>query len=242
MNKSLTNFVKTFIYPFIEYLILVVFVLALIELGQWQLFRAKQKQDILKHYQMMQNQSIINWSAKEKAPHAYQRVRIKGQALKKIFYLDNQFYQHQIGFNGLVAVETDDGATIMVDLGWIPAGVERHDLPFVDVPNQQEWIGTVYYPPTNCLQLGQTVDFQQAQMSVIESICFVDLEKILDRHLQLWVLRLNPSSDSQMIRKWPLVNVMPERHRAYALQWFVMAFVVGIILLWRVFKYAKKYF
>lgn len=242
MTKSLTNFIKIFIYPFIEYLILVLILFGLMKLGYWQLFRAQQKEEILQQYQFMQEQSPQTWKAKDPKPKPYQAISVKGRLFKKNFYLDNQFYQHQIGFNVLVPVKLSDGSLLLVDLGWLPAGNDRNSLPKIDRPLQTQWQGRVYYPPQQSIRLGQIVDHQQGQSYVVESLNFEELEKIVDTSLQKWVLRLNPSSDSQMKREWPVVTVKPERHRAYALQWFVMAAVIGIILIWRVYKNAKKYF
>jgi surfeit locus 1 family protein len=242
MTKSLTNFIKIFIYPFIEYLILVLMFFGLMKLGDWQLFRAQQKEEILQQYQRMQVQSPQAWKAKDPKPNAYQAVSVKGQRVNTIFYLDNQFYQHQIGFNVFVPVKMSDGSLLLVDLGWLPAGQDRNSLPIIDAPLQTQWQGRVYYPPQQNIQLGQIVDHQQGQSYVIESLNFEELEKMMGASLQKWVLRLNPSSDTQMKREWPVVTVKPERHRAYALQWFVMAGVIGIILIWRGYKNAKKYF
>jgi surfeit locus 1 family protein len=242
MTKSLTNFIKIFIYPFIEYLILMLMFFGLMKLGHWQLFRAHQKEAILQQYQMMQNKKPQVWTIKNKAPKSYQAILLNGCLLKTMFYLDNQFNQHQIGFNVLVPLEMPDGTLIMLDLGWVPAGNDRNNLPMPDIPSQTNWQGRVYYPPQAPIQLGQFVDHQQGQIYVIESLNFKELEKILGAHLQNWVLRLSPSSDTKMKRDWPVVTVMPQRHYAYALQWFVMAAVVGIIFLWRVYKNAKKHF
>jgi surfeit locus 1 family protein len=39
-----------------------------------------------------------------------------------------------------------------------------------------------------------------------------------------------------LTQEWKLVSVHPERHYAYALQWFSMATVIFLILIWRIIR------
>ncbi len=240
MKKSLTNFFKIFIYPVLEYFILILLLMFLLHLGNWQLHRAKQKEQLLHQYQTMQALNPTTWTSSNKNPQPFQPLIIHGKALDKFFYLDNQFYQHQIGFDVFIPVLLDDDSIVMVDEGWLKANPQRNELPRPYLLPSNSWQGQVYYPAKSSIKLGKMVDNQQGQIYVIESVDFVELQKILKHPVHPWVLRLAPEAQGMYKRDWQVVNLLPNRHRAYALQWYTMAFVVGIIFLWRIIKHAKK--
>ena len=212
----------------------------LMKLGFWQLHRAHHKQEILTQHHRMHANKAIKWSSNSQAPQAFQAIMVEGVPLNVWFYLDNQFYQHQIGFDLILPVLQENGSIILVDYGWVKANPNRAELPNVEVLPQKKWLGTVYYPSQSSVALGKMLDHQQGNRYVIESYDFVEMQKILGHSVHNWVLRLKLEQNTTFKREWPVVNLLPERHKAYALQWFTMALVVGIILLWRIIKYAKQ--
>lgn len=238
MKMSLTNFRKTFIY--LEYVIYSILLVLLIQLGFWQCHRADEKQSILKQYHQMIKRPELMWKSGDFEPEAFQKVSVKGTLLQSRFYLDNQFFEHRIGYDVLFPVQLKDDSILMVDAGWVMASAQRQILPRPEINAQKIWEGQVYVPSTHPIQLGSFIDHQQNQIYVIEFIDFAELEKILKHPIHHWVLRLNPETDNVFQRKWPIINVAPQRHKAYALQWFGMALVVGVIFLWRVIHHAKK--
>lgn len=239
MKMSLTNFRKTFIY--LEYVIYSILLLLLMQLGLWQLHRADEKQAILKQYHQMMKRPEKIWQAGDIEPMAFQRILVEGSTLPLRFYLDNQFYEHRIGYDVLIPVQLADDSILLVDAGWVLASTDRQVLPRLkSALKKNNWRGQVYVPPMHPIQLGRFVDHQQNQLYVIESLDFSELEKILKHPIHHWVLRLNPENNSVFQRKWQIINVAPQRHKAYALQWFTMALVVVVIFLWRVIHHAKK--
>jgi cytochrome oxidase assembly protein ShyY1 len=48
-----------------------------------------------------------------------------------------------------------------------------------------------------------------------------------------WELRLAPDQPGGFRRDWPVVNVSPEKHRGYALQWFTMAAALLLLFVFR---------
>jgi surfeit locus 1 family protein len=122
-------------------------------------------------------------------------------------------------------------------MGWIASLQNRQQLPHVNIDMQQvKWQGTAYYPQLSSLDLGQFVDLHQGQLYRIERLNMKNVSKVLNQHVYPWVLRLSADQPKELKREWSLIAVSPQRHHAYALQWFLMALIVFIIILWRIVK------
>ena len=52
--------------------------------------------------------------------------------------------------------------------------------------------------------------------------------KQLDWIMQ-FIIRMNPEANNGFIREWSVVSMPPERHVAYAVQWFALALLVVIL-------------
>jgi len=149
-------------------------------------------------------------------------------------YLDNQFFQHQFGYHVLCVLRSIEGQFVLADLGWIKGDVYRRNRPTIDLPSRRNWQGYAYFANKQPLSLGQWLEHERPESLVIESMDLKAIESYLKIKLMPWVLRVN----EQPIYKanWPLVSVLPSRHRGYALQWFSMAAILCLIFLWRIMK------
>jgi surfeit locus 1 family protein len=228
---SVTNFKKKFIHRFLVNAVLCAIFFLLLSLGFWQLHRADEKKIILQGFAEQQKQSALNWNGQKLLQ--FTPIHMKGRALKTMFYLDNQFYQHKIGYHLIVPVMDQWDNLVLVDLGWVPAKSSRAQLPKVDIPNWRDWGGFVFYPKLSKLDLGHFLDRQISQNYVIEHLDVAKIEKLLKRKVMPWILRASSNPLRGVVQDWPLVSVKPERHYAYALQWFLMAAVILIVLIWR---------
>jgi surfeit locus 1 family protein len=234
---SVTNFKKIFISCFLPYFFLGCTFIILICLGLWQMHRASEKSQILHRFYVQQEQSFREWDSNLPLPKQFERVLLKGVVRPERLYLDNQFDQHQVGYDVLVPVEVEKNKVVLVDMGWIPSLPNRQHLPKVTIDMQQvDWQGTVYYPQLSSVDLGQFVDLHQGYLYRIERLSMKNVSKVLNRHVYPWVLRLSSESPKELKREWPLIAVTPQRHHAYALQWFLMALIVFVIILWRIVK------
>jgi surfeit locus 1 family protein len=234
---SVTNFKKIFISCFIPYFLLVCTFIILIGLGLWQMHRASEKSQILQGFYAQQQRSFAEWNSTLSQPNQFARVFFKGVMRPERFYLDNQFYQHHVGYNVLIPVEVEKNKVVLVDMGWIASMPNRQQLPDVTIDVQQDtWQGTVYYPRLSSVDLGEFVDLHQGDLYRIERLSTKNISKVLNRQVYPWVLRLSSEHPKELKREWPLIAVTPERHHAYALQWFLMALIIFVIILWRIVK------
>ena len=240
MNLSLNNFKKIFTHSLWEYLLILLLMIILTKLGFWQLHRAHEKRVIIMQFQEQQLHPSLAWTADMKAPVAYQKIKVEGKRLEQRLFLDNQFYHHQLGYHVIVPVQIHN-KILLVDAGWVKAPNNRNKWPTVVMKNQKIWRGVVYFPlSSKVTYLNQLVDHQQGHRMVIESLDIPKIAHLLQKDVLPWVLRLDKDDSQLLKREWPLVSLSPEKHYAYAGQWFFMALIAAVILLWRMIKKNEK--
>lgn len=219
-------------------------------LGFWQLNRADEKRSMLMHYAQLHTSSPIALNKNVKKIENYQAIQAKGTYDNThVFFLDNQFYQHQLGYEVIQPfILPNVKQVLLVSQGWIKASDDRHQLPVLtSIVGEQNIRGTAYFPSKSLLLLGSNSDSDERNASHwpkrIEKLDQKDMQKWLGHPIYPFIVRLNAISQEQkslqhqandsFIRDWPIVALPPERHIGYAVQWFAMA-AVGLILLFAV--------
>jgi surfeit locus 1 family protein len=77
---------------------------------------------------------------------------------------------------------------------------------------------------------------KQAKLTIIEQIDIKLLGQLLQKDMFPFIIRLNKAEPDGFVREWAIVSMPPEKHMAYALQWFAMALVLFIIVIALGFK------
>ena len=183
------------------------------------------------HHELTQHEPIL-WEPHNKLPQQYQQIRVRGHFLAKTLLLDNQHYHHQFGFHAISPLIVENGQIILIDRGWLTGDVTRQTLPAVKTPIGPITLqGSAYYPSTKNWRLGQLLEKEQANLVVIELVDTKLIGQILHKSVYPFIIRLDKHETHGFVREWPIVAMPPQRHYAYALQWFVMAFVIFIIFI-----------
>jgi len=224
----------TFVAKFYVILLFLVLLGLFLWLGSWQLDRSAQKKQILTVYQKSFQAAPIPLIDVSSQPSQYrfQAVKIRGTYNnKKQFLLDNRFYKHRLGYHVLTAFKPNNSNHwLLVDRGWIERGSSRQQLPSLSsIPNPQTIIGRVYIPSTKQRVLNDEQDNPHAWPRLIQKIDFFVLAKMFGKPLYPFIVRLEPQQRFGDVRDWPLVNVLPAKHTAYAVQWFAFAMVLIIL-------------
>ena len=226
---------KIYSRQLVEYALYFFIGLILIKLGLWQMHRAVEKKSLVTQHALATNGPIRDWTLNASMPKPFEKIRLVGKPLLPMIYLDNQFYQHQLGYDVLLPVLQKDGHVALIDYGWKKAPDKRGQWPRTMLTATSSWLGQAYYPKNAAFRLGDPLESQTMNWVVLESLDVKILASLLKRPVYPWIIRLQ-GDDTDFKRSWPIVSVMPERHGAYALQWFVMAALVFLIFIWRVLK------
>lgn len=203
----------------------------LISLGHWQLRRAAEKRTLLHQYaQQRQRQPTVFHAGMH--PMQYQRMRLRGHYESPHVLLDNQFHQHQWGYQVLTPFRLQDGFTVvLVNRGWIKGEGPGAPLPALAMPKgEQVLTGSVYYPLYN-RWIHQPALIASADPMVIEQFLPAMFPQILHQTVEPFMMRLDSNMPNGWVREWQVVTMSPARHVAYAIQWYALALVLGVGLI-----------
>jgi surfeit locus 1 family protein len=207
---------------------------ALLWLGTWQLERAVWKQGLIDaNATRAQLPAVALDSLGTDFPGArYRKVIVSGRyRIDRQLLLDNRMHDGHPGYEVLTPLQLADGRMLLVNRGWVPAVPDRSVLPAVDGPAAvQTLTATIDLPPEKTFRLADVEEAGQGWPRVIEQLQPAQLERLLGRPLMPVILLLDPDEPNGFVRDWkPVYGVTPDKHRAYAMQWFTLALVLMII-------------
>lgn len=201
----------------------------LIALGFWQLQRAEEKAAMnaaIDARLSAQPRSLTNNAAELKQWQTYTPVRLLGHYTNEFYYLDNRTRGGRVGYE-ILQLFVSGKQRWLVNRGWMPAGSDRAQLPQVAYPLAAKVIIGFLYPVAEASASPQSGPAQPgARVQQLDTGLTAGLE--LAR--PAWCLRLSADSDTALVTDWQLINMPPQRHRAYAAQWFAMA--AALVILW----------
>ena len=208
-----------------------------IRLGVWQLHRADEKRALIAQYTAGAAR-LMEISADNAASlPRYQHVRARGHYdSSHQVLLDNMPSQSgRAGFRVVTPFVLDSGATLLVDRGWIPLGVTRQDVPQIAVDQSvREIAGRFDELPRAGIELAPPIVDQAAPWPRIMNFPQHEvIEQALERNVVRGLVLLDPDQSDGYEREWQQVHLSfgPERHIAYAVQWFGLAAAALIVFL-----------
>ncbi|MFT4767109.1 MAG: surfeit locus 1 family protein [Glaciecola sp.] len=215
----------------------------LIVLGFWQLDRAEEKTDIaLRESQraMAPAVSLTDLVNVSEDSLAFRKVTVSGHYVPDaVIFLDNQMRDGRYGHDvyGLFYDQASE-QYVLLNRGWVSGDSSRRSLPEVDVPLDEFTLSaTAYVPPGEPYLLAEDQFVEWEWPLLVQTAGSDALHDVLSDELAGSVfateLRLAAEEPTGFRRDWPVVNVSPEKHQGYALQWFTMA---AALLLFFVFR------
>jgi surfeit locus 1 family protein len=160
-------------------------------------------------------------------PPDWTRARLVGQLdAERHLLLDNKLYRGRAGVHVLTPFETPSGEMVLVNRGWLPLPPDRSTLPEVPTPKGEvELLGRLAPISQPGVQLGDPVALQPdrwPQLMVYPD--WARIEAALGRPVHQQVLYLDADSSTGFEdRSWTPFTMGPDRHRAYAVQWYGLA-------------------
>jgi surfeit locus 1 family protein len=208
-----------------------------VSLGQWQLRRADEKRALIA--ERAEHQALppvpLNQLPQEQSQLRYRRVALTGSFdAAHCFLLDNQVHQGHVGYE-IICPFADQAAAqrVLVSRGFIAAPSLRTQLPAIPaVAAPVNIYGEVYLPTGEQVLLA---DLQAAGSwpRVVQSAAVDYLKSQLDasqgNSFYPWIVRLDADSPAVLERHWQVVNLSPEMHTGYAVQWLAMAATLVLI-------------
>lgn len=214
--------------PLLGILATVLAVSLLVSLGQWQLNRADQKNDMLAQFEDSLNRQAVLLpnpdTVDDLESWRYRKVYFEGAPLPdKQFLLDNQVRNKRAGFNALTIFKTVDGQHLLVDRGWLPLGKTRDLMPDLAIaPQLMRVDGYIYVPYGEPFKAGEEPE-QSVWPRIIAYLDFAAISAQSQLDLAPLVIRMHPDSPDGYLREWPLAALSPDKHIGYAVQWFALA-------------------
>ncbi|HEY1726092.1 MAG TPA: SURF1 family protein [Steroidobacteraceae bacterium] len=202
-------------------------------LGRWQWHRGQQRQAL--EQQFMSGATSVNTldGRSTAALPRYSEVRLDGRYDgDHQFLLDNMSHEGRPGYQVLTPLHLSDGRTVIVNRGWIPAGISRRQLPDVhlDEAGRQTPIGRLDDLPVAGIALGHAAPPPGPAWPKLTSFpTMADLSSTLALSLQSRQLLLDPSQPLGYLRDWHVGGMGAMRHLSYALQWWAFgALALGL--------------
>ena len=206
----------------------------LIGLGAWQLQRLSWKQALIEQRAAQLEQPAVALPDSVETPEDWElrRVRLSGRFLDREFHLGGRSRRGEAGFHIVAPLLLDDGRSILVDRGWVPAAARdparrpesrpaEGPLSFEAVLRSGGWKGRALFRPDNAPQENYWIWLDLPLMTELAG---------LERPLTTLYAAALPSGDAGAlpIAEAPNVAVRND-HLQYALTWFALAIALAVI-------------
>jgi cytochrome oxidase assembly protein ShyY1 len=203
----------------------------LVGLGHWQLERAAEKEQVIRLYDARRAAApalLAELTTRDAAQIDARRVLLKGHYLPgRAFLLDNRILEGRVGYELLMPFADASGQTVIVNRGWLQAPPTRAELPEITTPpGPLELRGELHVPPGDAPPELYATD---GWPSVVQAVDIPELSARAGVKAYPYLVRLEPGQPGVTAADWPRVNMTPDRHRAYAAQWFLMAIALVIV-------------
>lgn len=205
----------------------------LLYLGNWQLERAAWKQRLVDEdaENMQQARVPLAGVVGREGAQAFRRVSALGRYdLEHQLLLDNRIHQGRAGYHVLTPFRSG-GRVVLVNRGWVPVGPDRAVLPALPGTAEEIVVNAIIAPtPDRFFRLGSEEERHTDWPRVVQQLEPGALGKLLGVELLPAVLLLEREDAYGFVREWKAVyGITPDKHRAYAMQWFTLALVLVLI-------------
>lgn len=206
----------------------------LLTLGAWQIDRGQDKARLVETLERAFVAPAVELETLlDRVPDAaVTRVAATGRFIpQRSLLLDNQGRDRQPGYHIWTPFELESGAWVIVDRGWVPRPAHREVAPETAAGEETRRLTGFWRSlPEPGLRLA-AADCENPHFPVIVQYPSVgELVCLLERPVLDGLVLLDPLEPEGFVREWSVgVEVPPERHYAYAAQWF--AFAVTLLVL-----------
>jgi len=205
----------------------------LVALGFWQLGRGEQKRQLLASYAERRTaEPVALFELLAAEDPAFRRVRLHGHFdADHSLLLDNRLHDGKVGVELLQPfLDQASGRWLLVNRGWLP-WPDRRTPPVFSTPQQSLSLDTwVYVAPGAAFQLHADPSgarWPRLITAVAPQALWTELGRSGFNH----EVR-QESGPGAYLTEWPVVAMGPEKHQAYAVQWFALALALFALYLY----------
>ncbi len=162
----------------------------------------------------------------------YRRVEVAGEPWgARQYLLDNRTRNGVAGYHVHVPVLVAGiDRLLLVNRGWVETGPRRERRPDVSLAASEMVISGVVEFPRRPVLLGDDGYAEPSWPKVVQRIDLDKTARDLDRQVLPFVVLMDAEHPHGFVREWtPYLGIGPDRHRAYALQWFSLAAAVAVV-------------
>ena len=245
----------------------IVLLVLLVSLGFWQLDRAQQKRKLLSSLKNgpasntvlatnlddgLKLLSGVQNSRVQQSDHPKQGadtrpkkvgVKLLGRFHPRFNLLqDNQFYQGQLGYRVFSLFEEKDSTrSLWIDRGWVAQGRDKNQHPSIpSIKGEVAVKGNLAHWSINEWQpeIKTITSWPLVVIRPINQVINKQIERELGRQVSTAILTVESTSPYVFTFSERIKNLMsPEKHTAYAFQWFSLA--LTLVLLCTVFYFRQ---
>ena len=213
--------------PIVATLITFICVVIMFALGNWQLQRAEQKTARLLAMERSAKteqvglQQVLRSNIDEMLDIP---VNFSGTAeVTRYFLLDNKIHKGRVGYQVLVPLQTSLGIVI-ANFGWVAATNSRDILPSIYIEAENTDYAGVISLPLNNAMVKETALADGKWPKVLQQTDLKVIQQHYKQEVLPFVVLLNAQETSKFVRNWQPVVMAPEKHMAYAVQWYLLGF------------------
>jgi surfeit locus 1 family protein len=217
---------------------------SLIKLGFWQIDRAlekEQRQQRISDLSQRQALSLSQVLALDGLQDGINDlpIQLTGNFVSdKVFLLDNQPNKGRLGYRVYQIIESNENA-ILVNLGWVQGSIDRNILPeVIPISGQHTINGNVREVEVGIQLQVQNLTNPSWPLRV-QQIELDKFSQLIDKKLLPFVVYLDKKETIGFKKNWQPIVMPPEKHRAYAFQWFSLALAWISLMIWAAIKMSK---
>ena len=211
--------------------------LAFIPLGQWQWHKGWHAQAERAAFLAGGGPALPLGDRDPQSLPRFQHIALNGRLDgAHQFLLDNRSHAGLPGYEVLTPLQLPDGRTLLVDRGWVAFTGSRARLPDISLdPGIMSAVlnltGRLDGPPVGGLALGHAAPPATGPWPRVTSFpTLPELSAALGTPVEGRILLLDSAAPAGLVRDWQPPGMPPERHWAYAVQWW--GFAVTLIVIW----------
>lgn len=204
-----------------------------IALGCWQLRRADEKRELIHLAEVGQSQLTELNTDNANQLLRYQHVKVEGVFdVQHHVLLDNMPSSRGLPGYRVWTLLKKNNLMIIVDRGWIPHDAVNNDQPMalIDVNDKSRVVtGVLDELPRPGIRAGNA-GIGNRWPQLLNYPQYDELKSLYGSSLQPRIILMDPDNEDGFERKWQIKKgLTPERHIAYAVQWFGFAITLIII-------------